>query len=164
MFKPVKLKVLAHCDNRVSNQMYKVHEDGGVEVKIIDYQTIRGASPVVDLLYFIFSGTDKKFRDQYYEQLLDHYYKELSLAMKRLALNPDEIYSREDFDFEYKTKLPSGLPLAMVMLPLITIDEENAPKVDKELNMQSFAVNNTSDILRERINGVVDDFIRWGLV
>ncbi|XP_037295290.1 uncharacterized protein LOC119189501 [Manduca sexta] len=144
--------------------MYRVNADGGMEVKIIDYQTIRGASPAVDLLYFIFSGTDKKFRDQYYEQLLDHYYKELSLAMKRLALNPDEIYPREDFDFEYNSKLPFGLTLAMTMLPLITVDEENAPKVDKDLGLHSFVVNNTSDILRDRINEVVDDFIRWGLV
>ncbi|XP_037295344.1 uncharacterized protein LOC115447250 [Manduca sexta] len=162
--KPLKLKVLAHCDNRVSNQMYRVNADGSVEVKIIDYQGIREASPTFDLLYFIFSGTDKKFRDQYYEQLLDHYYKELSLAMKRLALNPDEIYSREDFDFDYKTKLPFGLILAMMVLPVITVDEENAPKVDEDLDIQSFVVNNTSDLLRERINGVVDDFIRWGLV
>ncbi|XP_037302583.1 uncharacterized protein LOC119192958 [Manduca sexta] len=163
ILKPVKLKVLTHC-YRVSNQMYRVNADGGMEVKIIDYQTIRGASPAVDLLYFIFSGTDKKFRDQYYEQLLDHYYKELSLAMKRLALNPDEIYPREDFDFEYNSKLPFGLTLAMTMLPLITVDEENAPKVDKDLGLHSFVVNNTSDILRDRINEVVDDFIRWGLV
>ncbi|XP_037295154.1 uncharacterized protein LOC119189473 [Manduca sexta] len=164
MFKPVKLNVLAHCDNRVSNQMYRVNEDGGVEVKIVDYQTILEASPAIDLVYFIFTGTDKKFRDQYYEQLLDHYYKELSLAMKRLALNPDEIYPREDFDFEYKTKLPLGLTLAMMTLPLITVDEKNAPNVDKNLGMDNFLVDNTSDILRERLNGVVDDFVRWGLV
>ncbi|KAG6455944.1 hypothetical protein O3G_MSEX009487 [Manduca sexta] len=103
MLKPIKLNVLAHCDNRVSNQMYRVNEDGRVELKIIDYQGIWRGTLACDLLYFIFSATDKKFRDQHYEQLLDHYYNELSLAMKRLALNPDEIYSREDFDFEYKT-------------------------------------------------------------
>ncbi|XP_037302442.1 uncharacterized protein LOC115447225 [Manduca sexta] len=152
MFKPVKLNVLAHCDNRVSNQMYRGKRDHPGSVT--DHR-----SGVLFLL-----GTDKKFRDQYYEQLLDHYYKELSLAMKRLALNPDEIYPREDFDFEYKTKLPLGLTLAMMTLPLITVDEKNAPNVDKDLGMDNFVVNNTSDILRERINGVVDDFVRWGLV
>ncbi|XP_037301128.1 uncharacterized protein LOC119188455 [Manduca sexta] len=162
--KPAKFTVLAHCDNRVSNQMYKVHEDGRVEVKIVDYQTIRGASPALDLLYFIFSGTDEKFRAEHYDRLLDHYYNKLSLAMKRLGLNPDEIYSREDFNFEYQTKLPFGLSLAVITLPLVTIDEENAPKVDKDLDINNFVLDNTSDVFSERLNGVVNDFLRWGFL
>lgn len=73
-----------------------------MEVIPVDYQTLRGGCPVVDLLYFIFTGTDKQFRANYYEKLVDHYYSELRAAIIRLGLNPDEKYSREDFDAELK--------------------------------------------------------------
>lgn len=68
----------------------------------MDYQTLRGGSPVADLLYFVVLGTDKQFRAHYYEKLIDHYYSELRAALIRLGLNPDEKYSREDFDAELK--------------------------------------------------------------
>ena len=68
----------------------------------MDLQGLHLGSPVADLIYFIFTGTDEEFRTKYYEKLLDHYYKQLSVAMKRLNLIPEEIFSREDFDYEMK--------------------------------------------------------------
>ncbi|KAG6455950.1 hypothetical protein O3G_MSEX009490 [Manduca sexta] len=162
--KPLHRPVLTHNDFRVSNLMEKIDERGRTHVRIVDYQTIRGGSPVIDLLYFIFSSTDEQFRAQYYEQLLDHYYNELSLAMKRLALNPNEIYSREDFEIEYKTKLPFGLSLAVFVLPVVTIDENSAPKINDDMDMSSFVMNNTSDLFPERLNGIISDYIRWGVL
>jgi hypothetical protein len=53
-------------------------------------------------MYFIFTGSDGKFRRQYYQQLLDHYYNQLSLALVRLHLDPAKIFSRKDFEGELK--------------------------------------------------------------
>lgn len=69
---------------------------------IVDFQTIQGASPVVDLLYFIFTSSDEDFRQEYYDKLINHYYTELSAALKRLNLDPEKIYSRDDYDRELK--------------------------------------------------------------
>lgn len=71
-----------------------------MEIKVIDYQTIQGGSPVTDLLFFIFTGSDEEFRKEYYEQLVEHYYAHLRMSMQRLNLNPEEIYSKEDFELE----------------------------------------------------------------
>nr|ALL42054.1 ecdysteroid 22-kinase [Antheraea pernyi] len=163
-YEPLRRCALIHRDFRISNLMHKVESDGRIRVKIVDYQTLQGGSPVIDILYFIFTGSDVKFRAEYYHKLIDHYYSQLSQAMQRLGLNPENTYSREDFYFELKEKLPFGLAIAIFSLPLVMVEAENAPKVDENLDLTSLSVVNTSDLFRERINGVVDDFIRWGII
>uniref|UniRef100_A0A2H1VB90 SFRICE_008175 n=1 Tax=Spodoptera frugiperda TaxID=7108 RepID=A0A2H1VB90_SPOFR len=152
--------VLNHGDFRPSNLMHKYLDDGSVDIKVVDLQTLQGGSPVSDLIYFIFSGSDEKFRAQYFDKLLDHYYTELSAAMKRLQLNPDEIFSREDFDYELNEKLPFGLTLATFIIPVVTVEMENAPQVDESLDISKFNLEKTSDLYAERLNGVVNDYVK----
>ncbi|KOB67846.1 Ecdysteroid 22-kinase [Operophtera brumata] len=102
-------------------------------------------SPVIDLLYLIFTGTDKEFRDKYYEKLVEFYYTQLSDAMKRLGIDPEKTYSREDFYFELK-------------------QTEKAPELNSEMDLSSFGLTETGNLYPERINGVVSDFIRWGVL
>lgn len=75
-------------------------QDGTIDLIPLDYQTIQAGSGVADLLYFIFSGSDAEFRATHYQKLIDRYYHSLSTTLRRLRLNPDKIYSREDFDYE----------------------------------------------------------------
>ncbi|PZC74088.1 hypothetical protein B5X24_HaOG208339, partial [Helicoverpa armigera] len=138
--------------------------DGKVDIKVLDLQTLQAGSPLVDLLYFIFTGSDKQFRAKYFDRLVEHYYSQLSASMRRLHLNPDEIYSKEDFDAEMKEKLPFGLSVAVFGLPMMTINPEDAPKVDENLSFEDFGVEKTNDLYIERINGAVDDFVRWGVL
>ncbi|KAL4704915.1 hypothetical protein ACJJTC_005703 [Scirpophaga incertulas] len=92
--------VLVHGDFRPSNTMHKDLSDGTCDVVIIDYQTLHIGSVAKDLMYFIFTGSDAAFRRQHYQALLDYYYQNLSLALRRLRLNPDIVFPREDFDYE----------------------------------------------------------------
>ncbi|CAH0695611.1 unnamed protein product [Spodoptera exigua] len=156
--------VLNHGDFKPSNLMHKKLDDGSYDIKVVDLQTMQGGSPVNDLIYFIFTGSDEKFRSQYFDKLVDYYYSELSAAMKRLQLNPDEIFSREDFDYEINEKLPFGLALATFLIPVVTVDTENAPQVDESLDISSFNVEKTSDLYAERLNGVVNDYVKWGIL
>ncbi|XP_022828838.1 uncharacterized protein LOC111357884 isoform X1 [Spodoptera litura] len=163
-FKRSRRLVLGHGDFRPSNLMHKNLDDGSVVIKVVDLQTLQGGSPVTDLIYFIFTGSDEKFRARYYDKLLDHYYSELSAAMKRLHLNPEKTFSQEDFEHEMKEKLPFGLVLAVFTLPIVTIDSENAPQVDESLDITKFNVEKTSDLYAERLNGVVNDYVKWGIL
>ena len=73
-----------------------------MEFKILDLQTLQPGSPAADLIYFIITGSDEEFRAKYYQKLIDHYYSELSAALKRLNLDPEKTYSREDLEYELK--------------------------------------------------------------
>ncbi|CAB3219728.1 unnamed protein product [Arctia plantaginis] len=161
---PTRRPVLAHLDYRPSNLMYRTRDDGTVEIKIVDLQSLQGCSPVFDLLYFIVSGTDENFRAQYYEKLRDHYYTELEAAMKRLHLEPEKVYSRADFEHELKEKLPFGLIMAVMILPIVTVSIENAPEVNDTIAMTDFSVEPANHLYTERLNGIVNDYIKWGIL
>uniref|UniRef100_A0A2A4JV59 CHK kinase-like domain-containing protein n=1 Tax=Heliothis virescens TaxID=7102 RepID=A0A2A4JV59_HELVI len=164
LLNPGRAEVIVHCDYRGSNLMHRVREDGKVDIKVLDLQTLQIGSPIADLIYFIFAGSDEKFRAKYFDKLFDHYYTQLSASMRRLNLNPDEIYSREDFYSDFKEKLPYGLTMALSSLAVVTIDTADAPAVDENLGIDSFTEMKTSDLYIERLNGVVNDYVKWGIL
>ncbi|XP_047030979.1 uncharacterized protein LOC124638143 [Helicoverpa zea] len=163
-FKPSRTTVIIHGDYRGSNLVHRVRKDGKVDIKVLDLQTLQAGSPVTDLVYFIFTGSDEPFRAKYFDRLVEHYYSQLSASMRRLHLNPHDIFSKEDFDAELKEKLPFGLSVSVFSLPVMTINPEDAPKVDETLSFEDFGVEKTNDLYIERINGAVDDFVRWGVL
>ena len=60
--------------------------------------------------------------------------------------------------------MPYALTLAVTLLPIVTVDSENAPKVDESLDFSSFVFDKPSDLLGERLNGVINDFVKWGIL
>nr|XP_049701044.1 uncharacterized protein LOC126055542 [Helicoverpa armigera] len=160
-YKPSRTTVITHGDFRGNNLVHRVRKDGKVDIKILDLQTLQAGSPVMDLLYFIFTGSDEQFRAKYFDRLVEHYYSQLSASMRRLHLNPHEIFSKEDFYAELKEKMPYALTLSVFILPMMTINPEDAPK---GLSLEDFRVENTNDFYTKRINGAIDDFVRWGVL
>lgn len=63
----------------------------------VDWQAGRCCSPVLDLTYAIFSSTDKSFRDQHYETLLNTYYSSLCATVRKLGSDPDKLFAFNDF-------------------------------------------------------------------
>ena len=57
-----------------------------------------------------------------------------------------------------------GLTLAVILLPIVTVDSENAPKDFESLDFSSFTFDKPSDLFAERINGVINDFVKWGIL
>ncbi|XP_059046542.1 uncharacterized protein LOC131842072 [Achroia grisella] len=158
---------LCHGDYRASNLMHKVNEDGSLEVIPIDFQTIKVGSPLVDLFYLIFTGTDKKFRRQHFQDLTDYYYQELSNALRSFNLDPDVIYPKRAFDLELKEHLPYALVTAIYTLPIITVESQDAPTVGFENGVEGFdgfLKAKTGSLYPERMNGVINDFFRWGII
>ncbi|CAB3244348.1 unnamed protein product [Arctia plantaginis] len=154
--------VLGHGDFRPSNLMHKILNHGAMDIKIVDMQTLYGGSPVIDLLFFIFTGSDEQLREQHFETLLDHYYTQLNVSMKRLGLEPEKVYSRENFQAELKEKLVFGLMIAVITLPTMLV--RDTPEVNEDLNFATFAVEESSDLYVERLNGVINDYVKWGIL
>ncbi|XP_026493300.2 uncharacterized protein LOC113398657 [Vanessa tameamea] len=162
-YKPIRCPVLAHGDYRPSNLLHRVHDDGEVDVISVDYQTLQMSSPIIDLMYFIFTGSDKNFRKHHMKDTIEHYYTELRAALERLNLNPDEVYPRDDFDYELQKVMPFGLLISMFCLLIITVQEEDAPKVNKDIEINDFVVS-PNDLYKERLNDIIDDYIDMGLL
>ncbi|XP_023936575.2 uncharacterized protein LOC112044831 [Bicyclus anynana] len=163
LYRPINRAMIIHGDYRPSNLMHRFKEDGTLEVISLDYQTLQRGNPVLDLMYFIFSGSDKSFRDRYFDQTLDFYYEELCLALRRLNLDPELIYPRKDYDYEVLKVLPVGLTTGMFCLLIVTVDVEDAPKVNKDIAITDFAIN-PSNLYKTRLNEIIDFFIEKGVL
>lgn len=76
--------IICHGDCWNNNTMFKFDEAGKpVEVRLLDFQISRYASPVLDILYYIFCCTQKELRDQHYEGFLKVYHASLSKHLER---------------------------------------------------------------------------------
>ncbi|XP_059046623.1 uncharacterized protein LOC131842120 [Achroia grisella] len=157
-------KILCHGDYRPSNLMHRVNENGELEVIPVDFQTIQGTTPLIDLFYYIFAGSDENFRRRHFWDLVDHYYRELCSALENVGLDPRKVYPEDEFDREVKEFLPYGLLIGIFTLPIITVDTEDAPSMDGENDMSSFFNMKTSSLFPERLNGIINDYIRWGVI
>ncbi|XP_053615057.1 uncharacterized protein LOC128677916 [Plodia interpunctella] len=162
--KPTRKAAIIHGDFRPSNIMHRVNEDGTIDLIPLDYQTIQAGSGVADLLYFIFSGSDAEFRATHYQKLIDRYYHSLSTTLRRLRLNPDKIYSREDFDYELQQALPYGLIVAVFLLPVVTVESDDAPDINADDVWNTLSQAKTGRHYPARLNGIIDDYVRWGIL
>ena len=80
----------------------------------------RFGSPVIDLLYFIFSSTTKKLRDAHYEDLIQIYYDTLASTMKALGSDPEKWFTFNDMQDQFKQFGVYGVHTAVMLLQLIT--------------------------------------------
>lgn len=163
-FVPLGNAVMVHGDYRISNLLYKIDEDGSLYVKTIDFQTMQATSPVLDLFYLIFTGTDEEFRRQHYQALIEHYYEQLCAALHRMDIVPDAVYTRKQYDQELREKLPYGLVIAIYLMPIITVEAENAPVVDEDADLSNFCIDNVGEMYPERMRGIINDFVRMGVL
>ncbi|KAG5671600.1 hypothetical protein PVAND_001793 [Polypedilum vanderplanki] len=167
---------ISHGDCWNNNIMYKYDENGeAVDIRLLDFQILRYATPVCDLMYYIFGCTRKSLRDKYYQEFIDVYYEELSSFIIRLGSDPKKVYPREIFDEQLKKFGKFGLAMAMILLPIFTSDVDDVPDLDdlaeKLQELQStenghkefdegfleFTSSKTIDKYEERMMGVFID-------
>lgn len=68
----------------------------------MDWQLSRFGPPVLDLLYFIFTVTDKEFRQQHYHSRLETYYNSLSQTIMKLGSDPQKLYTFENLQSQLR--------------------------------------------------------------
>ncbi|KAH8368473.1 hypothetical protein KR084_012037 [Drosophila pseudotakahashii] len=120
--------VICHGDCWNNNILYKCSEGGVLEdVRLIDWQLMRYASPVTDLAYFLFTCTSRDFRQRHLKNILGDYYEELGLQLNRLGEQLDQLLPRRAFDEQVANKAAVGLLLAMMVLPIVTMQGQDVP-------------------------------------
>ncbi|XP_061392000.1 uncharacterized protein LOC133327499 [Musca vetustissima] len=116
------------------------------KVKFFDLQAMRYASPVFDILHFIYTSTKRDLRDMHTKHLLETYSLALSsnLGEQFTEPSPDldslrDIYSLPNITNEYYKHVLYGLAICMWILPAVTFDPDNIPNLDAISEMNSSA-------------------------
>lgn len=79
--------VITHGDCNQNNTMFRYDNNGKpIEVSLLDWQTVREASPIIDIVYFMFCCTTKELRDAHYNELLKIYHDSLSTHIERYTI------------------------------------------------------------------------------
>ncbi|KAG4073260.1 hypothetical protein HA402_008606 [Bradysia odoriphaga] len=128
--------VVCSGDLWINNLMFRYKGCEVEGVKFIDLQTVRYTSPVIDILHFLFSSTDKQLRVDRLDQLLSDYVSELIHCICASDL-PDtdiktysKLYTVTNIKRQFMDKVMYGLGIAMWLLPAVTFHPENIPDLD----------------------------------
>lgn len=76
---------------------------------------MRYSSPATDLMYCIFTSTDKATRDKEFDNLLRIYYERLATNIRKLGSDPTVLYSYE----QLQKDLPLCGEFLLVTLPMM---------------------------------------------
>lgn len=136
-----------------------------INIKLIDFQVIRYAPPVLDMLFYLFCNTEKPFRDQYYEELKDIYYQSLCKQIRLFGSQPDTLYPRTVFESQLKHYAIFGMAISHLAIPFFIAKsgdvedlDEYATKVESSRNCKNTVVKNKEELGEgekgeEEING-----------
>lgn len=76
--------VISYGDANQNNSMFRYDENRKpTEICLLDWQASREASPIIDVIFFIFCSTTKELRDAHYDDLLKLYHESLSAHIQR---------------------------------------------------------------------------------
>lgn len=119
------------------------------------------------------SATDKAFRQSEYENLMRHYHRSLSEAIRRLGSDPDQLFSYDDFQNELKRFGSFAVLMGTYVMEMIVANVEDTPDLDKvseelksngeqTLNLYGVMNDQQNREYDQRINDLFDDCMEMG--
>ncbi|KAK7866698.1 hypothetical protein R5R35_003239 [Gryllus longicercus] len=132
------LAVLCHGDFLRNNVLFRYEDGKPVEMKFIDFQTIRYASPAIDLSLLLCMNSTHELREQHFHELLKVYHTSLRKTLAALLGKPegelDPRYSFEAFLADFRRHAVYGYIITIEFLPWMFSEGEEF-KEFMELNM-----------------------------
>ncbi|XP_068157261.1 uncharacterized protein [Drosophila tropicalis] len=178
--------VICHGDFWNNNILYKHEAKSGLPIDaiLIDFQMSRYASPILDIVYYLFTCTDKPLRDDHFMGFLDTYYNALDQNLASMNLRIDEIYPRKNFKQQLHEFGVYGLIMAAFAMPffiskaneIVDIDEvseaiqdlstssNDEPKCRELVEEFDMLNERTLPIFKRRMTDVVVDLIKYEMI
>ncbi|KAK5642409.1 hypothetical protein RI129_008576 [Pyrocoelia pectoralis] len=160
--------VINHGDAQMRNFLFKYgnSEEPSVptDLCLIDWQLARIASPVFDILWFIFICTGQELRNRHYKYLLHEYYGSLSTLLRQLGSDPEKLLPFDVLMSDLKQFAPFGLYGAIWIAALNMTESTDIPDLynstseDMIIEQLSVAPN---EAYMKKIREVVFDFVKY---
>lgn len=139
------------------------------DIHLIDWQLSHIQSPASDVLYNIFTTTDRALRDKEYNNLIKLYYESMSTMMKSLGSDPDKLFTYADLLGELKRCGVNVLLLAPIILLGVHADVSDLDEVllkaaegDDKADFVSSISAKDQFAYDQRLNEVFEDIFKLG--
>ncbi|XP_053658216.1 uncharacterized protein LOC128707289 [Anopheles marshallii] len=157
-----------HNNNGFTNHQHH-HHPAAKELKFLDWQVARCATPAIDLSYFIFCCTDSELRERLPE-LLRKYHSALIRRIDELGTaNGRELFPFERLQMHMKKYARFGFGMALMTLHSTCCVEKDLPNVSAALETTELVDIDelAKDMLYnpayiKRMSGVCRDMVRFG--
>lgn len=124
------LNVLNHGDLWVNNVLFKHSSSGDiVDIKFIDFQIAKYTSPVLDLLYLIWTSANEDVRESRLQELCEIYRLTLNTELEQLGCK--ERMTSEELHEDMKDAVDWALVSICNMLPVIVCDAADVINVEE---------------------------------
>lgn len=131
-----------HGDAWGPNFLYRYNSDDKSRpsnIRILDFQLMRYASPLLDVMFFLFSVTTKEQRDNGgFEQLLQHYHNAMSEAITDLGSDPKQLFPYSAFKQEVQKYGKFGLGMGIESVPISMMTSDSVADLDSLPGDQEF--------------------------
>lgn len=168
--------VIGHGDCWNNNLMFSGLNEAAdpTEIRLLDWQMARFGSPMLDVMYFLFTSTDRQLRDEHLEQLLHDYHAACSQVIEACGSDAELLFSFENVMEHIKEFGVHGLSLAPMIVGIMVSESENINDMDEYANAMDAQIRNGEDsvgyflkfderskaVFVDRIGAVIDDAIR----
>ncbi|XP_072946205.1 uncharacterized protein [Epargyreus clarus] len=160
---PKKYSVLCHGDCWINNIVFS-HQENKTKVCFLDFQAMRHASPVTDIIYFLYICTDSQFRTNHIEDIKRIYYNSFKSFLNLFNIDANSAYPVEAFESDMKEFLPFGLIIALIELRIVTTREDEALFKDSENEELEIKKKEKENVFEIRVNDVVNEAVRNGVL
>ncbi|CAH1170176.1 unnamed protein product [Phaedon cochleariae] len=142
-------RVIIHGDCWSNNIMFKYNDNDDIEdIRFIDFQLTRVGTVVYDLSYCIYASCSGETIDNL-DYYLKIYHQSLSESLKGYDLDPELIYSYENFKDEWKQYSKFGLIMGLLANSGKHRDLDSVPELTELIDNQ---VNGRNDGINPKIN------------
>lgn len=141
---------------------------------LLDWQLLRLASPALDIVYFLFSSTDKALRQQHFDGLLRIYHQNLSTVVQACGSDVERLLPFAELQKQLRQFGRYGVVMAPLLLQAIVSNAETVvdmdelavelskPKADqKQVDFVRFDPDSVAKFTK-RLGDVIDDAKLYG--
>lgn len=135
---------------------------------------MRYASPATDLLYNLFSSTDKKTRDDDFGNLVREYHEQLSNNIRKMGSDPEKIFPYAALENELKLSGNIGFLMTPMLIEISQAEAKDVSNLDEiceemangngeqKLNLIQGLSDSAQLLYNKRLNECIGDLVNHG--